>query len=191
MLALCRTTALQCGQIRVAPKGPARTTLVTEPGLAAAAHQARLDLHLLIFPTEFDMPAHARTRRNRDRPGLDVANDDAALLNVDPLGVFDVALKLAADHHDGGQYLARQMGSRLDAEVAVDAHVAFESSRHAHISRTFDFALDVQIRRNDRFSALRRSLRGGAARRNRQRRITRDAFRRTPFRRTSLRRRRR
>src|SRR5579863_7423504 len=164
MLALCRTTALQCGQIRVAPRGPALTTLMTEPGLAAAAHQARLDLHLLVFPTEFDVATHARTGGNRDRSGLDVAHDDAAFLNVDPLGIFDVALKLAADHHDGGQYLAGQMGSGLDAEVAVDAHVAFESSRHAHISRTFDFALDVQIRGNDRFSALRRGLRGGAAR---------------------------
>src|SRR5271168_901272 len=155
MLALCRTTALQCGQILVAPKGPARTTLMTEPVLAAAAHQARLDLHLLVFPTEFDMPAHARTRGNRDRSGLDVAHDDAALLNIDPLGTFDVALKLAANHHDGCQHLARQMRSRLDAEVAVDAHVALESSRHPHISRTLDFALDVQIRGNDRFAALR------------------------------------
>src|ERR1700733_9037900 len=155
ILALCRTTALQCGQIRVAPKGPARTTLMGTRNLAAAAHQARLDLHFLVFPTEFDVPAHARTRCNGDRSGLDVAHDDAALLNVDALGVFDVALKFAADHDNGGQHLARQMSSRLDAEVAVDAHVALEASRHAHISRTFDFAFDVQIGRNDGFSALR------------------------------------
>src|ERR1700683_2642708 len=66
IFALCRTIALQCGHIRVAPKGPARATLIGRL-LAAAAHQARLDLHFLILPAEFDGPAHARAGGDRDR----------------------------------------------------------------------------------------------------------------------------
>src|SRR5258707_15635064 len=78
ILALCRTTALQCGHIRVAPKVPARATLT----LAAAAHQAGFDLHLLVLPTEFDVPAHARAGRDRNRSCLHVADDDAAFRYV-------------------------------------------------------------------------------------------------------------
>src|SRR5258707_10737120 len=101
------------------------------------------------------MPAHARAGRDRDRSRLHVADDDAPFLYIDPLGGFDVALKLAADHDDAGQDLAGKMGPRLDAEIAVDTNIPLEAARHTYISRPLDLALDRQIRGNDRFAPLR------------------------------------
>src|SRR6266702_7933037 len=84
ILALCRTTALQCGHIRVAPKPPARAAAM----LAAAAHQAGLNLYLLVLPTEFDVPAHARAGRDRNRSCLHVTDDNPPFQNIDSFGGF-------------------------------------------------------------------------------------------------------
>ena len=71
------------------------------------------------------------------------------------------------------QDLAGQMRARFDVEIAVDAHVALEASRHAHIAGALDLALDGQIGRDDRFAAL--AAGGRAARRGGQGRIARDS----------------
>src|ERR1700722_7743758 len=181
MLALCRTTALQCGHIRVAPKVPARATLIVEP-LVAAAHQTRFDLHFLILPAEFDVPAQPRAGRHRNRPCLHIADDDAPFLDVDPLGGFDVALKFAADHHDAGEDLTGQMGPVFHGEIAVDAHIALEAAGNTHVARALDLTLDGEVCRDNRFPALRRGFGSRAARRDGQRRITRTALGRAPLR---------
>src|SRR5271165_1000465 len=137
MLALCNTVALQCGHIRVAPTEFGRATLISRL-LAAVAHGTGLNPAFFILPAKLDVAAHARTRGNGDRTRLHVADDDAALEHVDPFGGLDIALQLAADHDDSRQHLAGQMRSRIHAEIAVDANIALEAARHAHVSGTLD-----------------------------------------------------
>jgi hypothetical protein len=139
---------------------------------AAGAHNPLLQL--LVIPAELDVPAHARAGGDGDRSRLDVADDHSAFEDVDPLGRFDVALQLSADHDDRSQHLARQVRARLDVEVAVDAHIALEAAGDAHVARSLDLALDAEVRRDDGFAAL--TAGDGPARRGSQGRIARSSL---------------
>ena len=74
-----------------------------------------------------------------------------------------------------GQHLAGQVGTRLDVEVAVDADIALEPSRHAHVARSLDLAFDGQVRGDDGLSSLATRGGRGPARRRGQGCIARDS----------------
>src|SRR6202050_2006801 len=104
--------------------------------LAAAARRTDLD-GLLLFPAVFNVAAHARAGRHRDRPCLHVADDDAHFQYIHPLCGLDIALQFAADHDDARQDLSRQMGAGVDREITVDADIPLEPAGHAHIAGSF------------------------------------------------------
>src|SRR5262249_21157537 len=109
----------------------------------------------VLFPTELDLTAHAGTCGHRERTGLHVARDDAAFLQLDTLGVLDVALELAADGHRLRTHLAVERGAVIDGEVAVDLHVALEATGKADMAGADDLAFDGQIGSDNRLFHLR------------------------------------
>src|SRR5690606_23316809 len=124
-------------------------------------------LAVLVVPAEVGLAAHARAGGDGERAGLDVADQHAALLQLDQRGALDVAFQLAGDDHALGAHAAGELGAGLDGQVALDVDVALELAGDADVARAFDLALDGEVAGDQRFlgrDALRARRAGLAAR---------------------------
>src|SRR5262249_51991015 len=96
-----------------------------------------------------DLPAHAGAGGDGQRARLHVPADDAALEQLHPLGVLDVALELPTHGHSLGPHLPIDIGAGIDGEVAVHLHVALEAAGDAYVAGADDLALDGEIGSDD------------------------------------------
>src|SRR5512142_1448069 len=110
---------------------------------------------LAIFPTELGLPAKACTGRDRQRSGLDVADDHAALLQFDERRLLDVALYLAGDRDAVGAHAAGQLRADLERQVALNVHGPLEPAGDPYAATAFDLALDRDVRGDQRLLARR------------------------------------
>src|SRR5213079_1796928 len=72
---------------------------------------------------ELDLATHARAGRDRQGPCLDVAVDDARLVELDPPRVLDVPDELAGDAHDARLDLPFEPCAGIAAHIPVDVHI--------------------------------------------------------------------
>src|SRR3982750_3360545 len=98
-----------------------------------------------VVPAEFRLAAHARTRGNGERTGLEIADQYASLLKLDLRGRFDVAFELARDRDFLRAHAAVQFRIFLDREIALHVDVALELAGDAHVTGAFDLAFDRDV----------------------------------------------
>src|SRR4029079_19192628 len=86
--------------------------------------------------------AHAGACREADGARLEIAGEHARVEQLDALGALDVSLDLAADDHRVGAHAARQLGTGIDRQVALNVNVALEAAGETNVSRAFDLAFN-------------------------------------------------
>src|SRR5207249_5597744 len=83
---------------------------------------------------DLDLATHARAGRDRQGPCLDVAVDDARLVELDPPRVLDVADELASDAHDARLDLPFEPCAGIEAHIPVDVHITLELAGDADVT---------------------------------------------------------
>src|SRR6185312_17251893 len=99
---------------------------------------ATLCAALAVVPAEFGLPPQPCARRDGQRAGLHVADDDARMLQVDQRRLLDVAFELACDRHPVGAHAAGELRARVDDEVTLDVDIALELAGDADAAAAFD-----------------------------------------------------
>ena len=107
-------------------------------GLAVSAALAAAFL-----PAELRTSAHARTVRYCQRSRADVAVDDPALVQLDALRAFDVALDFAGNDHGARADGTGEVGAGFDRQRAVDVDVALETAGDPDMAGALDLSLEV------------------------------------------------
>src|SRR5262245_15844 len=118
---------------------------------------ARLDL--AFFPAELDLAPHLRPGGHREASRLEVADEDARLLELHARGRDDLALDLTADEHGVRGHLTVDRRAGFDRELARDLHVALESTGNPDVPVAFDLSFDRETRGQNGLAALHRRRR--------------------------------
>jgi hypothetical protein len=91
-------------------------------------------------------------------------SDGRALVQLDALRAFDVALDFPCHHDRARAHGAREVRAGLDGQRAVDVDVALEAAGNAYVAGAVDLAFEREARGNDgflEFPASRRRTRRG------------------------------
>jgi hypothetical protein len=96
-------------------------------------------------PTSSGRASRSRHSRDGEHGRTDIAVDRSRLEQLDARAGVDVAVHLAAHDDHGRGDLAGDVGPLLDGHVALDVDVALEPPGDAHVSGTFDLALDRDV----------------------------------------------
>src|SRR5262245_50639162 len=103
--------------MRAGPRLADRRAALDDPRHGSAVPAA---LAAGLGPAELRPAPHARAVRDRQRSRADVAVHDAALVQLDALGAFDVALDLAGHDDRAGAHGTGQVRPGFDRQRAVD-----------------------------------------------------------------------
>src|SRR5687767_11527131 len=135
--------ARQCGQDRVLPTVARRSTTRAMAGSPLPVPAA---LAAGLVPAELGAAAHARAVRDRQGSCADVAVHDPALVQLDALRAFDVALDFAGDDDRACAHGAGKMRTGLDRQGAVNVDVALELARNTDVAGAVDLAFEAEAR---------------------------------------------
>ena len=161
ILRLSRIVALQCGQVRVLPG----TT-----GREATFMRYRIPWSWLVGACLAPQPNSTWPRIREPAATVREPALTSPLMTppraARPAWRSRCCRELAADDDDARLDLAFQVGAGIEGDVAVDLHVALETTGDAHVAGADDLALDGEIGGDDRFFHIQ-ARRGRYSRRRR------------------------
>src|SRR5262249_7854690 len=101
------------------------------------------------LPAELDLAAHLRPGRHREAPRLEIADQRARLLELDPGICDEVTTNLAAHQHRVGLDLAVDGCAGLDRQLTLDVDVSLEAAGDADVAVPLNLSLDGEARGED------------------------------------------